>query len=66
LSSPPLVANAVADNVDIEALWQRSELFLCHFWSALSGSFPIHKHIKMSRLREVLANCFTLNSAIRN
>ena len=59
LGSKPLVSNAVADNADIEALGQRGELFLCHFWSALSGSFPIHKHIKMSCLWEVLTNRLT-------
>ena len=59
LGSKPLVGNAVADNADIEALGQCSELFLCHFWSALSGSFPIHKHIKMSCIWEVLTNRLT-------
>jgi hypothetical protein len=56
LSSKTLVGNTVADNANIEALWQQRELFLCHFFGAQSGALPIHKHIKMSRLWEVLAN----------
>jgi len=39
LSSKTLVGNAVADNANIEALWQRSELFL------KSGSVCIFFHI---------------------
>ena len=56
LGSKPFVDNFIAD---IEALGQCSEFFLCHFWSVLSGSFPIHKHIKISRLGDVRANRLT-------
>jgi hypothetical protein len=50
LGSKTLMDNAVADNADMETLWQGFKFFHCHFGGALSGTLPVHKHIKFRLL----------------